>query len=72
MQILIQGSSRRIKFTKSEVGKLKASAEVLCALDRMVHDSGVSAIREHLDAVLGRISVKYEYTEPQPGAEGAK
>lgn len=65
MQILIQGSSRRIKFTKAEVGKLKATVEVLCALDRMVHDSDVSAIRGHLDAVLGRINQKYEYTEPE-------
>lgn len=65
MNILIQGSARRIKFTKGEVGKLKAAASMLCALDRQVHDSDVSAIREHLDALLGRINEKCEYTEPE-------
>lgn len=65
MQILIQGSARRIKFTKAEVGKLKAASSMLCALDRQVRDSDVTAVREHLDAVLARINVKYEYTEPE-------
>lgn len=63
MQIIIQGSARRIKFTKGEVAKFKATSDMLCALDRQVHDSDVSAIREHLDNLLGRINEKCEYTE---------
>lgn len=64
MQILVQGAATRVKFTKAEVGKLKAASSMLTALDRQVHDDDVSAIREHLDAVLGRINAKCEYTEP--------
>lgn len=64
MQILIQEGKTRVKFTRSEVGKLKAAATLLSALDRQVHDDDVSPIREHLDAVLGRINQRYEYTEP--------
>lgn len=69
MQILVQGSSQRIKFTKGDVAKLKSAAALICALDRQTHDSDVSAVREHLDAMLGRIDEKGEYKEAVKGEE---
>lgn len=72
MRILIQGSSRRILFTKSEVAKLKAAGDLLCALDRQTHDGDVSEVREHLDAMIGRIDEKGEYTEADAEKTDAK
>jgi len=74
MNILVQGAGVRIRFTKSDVGKLKSCADLLCALDRQTHDGDVSAIREHLDAVLGRIDGDGNYTEKssEPAHAAAK
>lgn len=59
MQILIQGSGRRVRLTKSEVGKLRAAQTLLKELQRSTGE-GAGAVAG-IDAVMCRIDDKGEY-----------
>jgi hypothetical protein len=63
MNVNITTSGTKITFTKSDVGKLRAAANLLCALDRQTGDADVNELGSRLDAVLARIDEKGVYTE---------
>lgn len=65
MQILIQGSERRIKFTKGEINKLKASAALVYELSHHTEDENAIEASAHLQDVLGRIDASGVYRQPE-------
>lgn len=64
MQILIQGSDRRIKFTKGEVAKLKVAATLVYELSQHTEDESAIEASAHLQDVLGRIDASGVYRQP--------
>lgn len=71
MQITIQGSGRRIRFTKGEVAKLKAAATVCGELSRFSdNDVNAATAMVQLECLLARISDDGVYSEAVPEVAG--
>lgn len=64
MQILIQGSGRRVKLTKGEVGRLRSCATLLHELSIQTQGGAPDNAHDALDEVLTHIDSKGEYKPP--------
>lgn len=61
MQILIQGSDRRIKLTKGEVRKLKAAATLLNELSNQCMSKAAGDAGAAVEEIVADIDAKGEY-----------
>lgn len=69
MQITVQGSGRRVKFTKSECKLLKAASTLLGQIGDVTRTDDAVKAANHVDCILGDIDESGEFKRSEKAKE---